>query len=320
MPLQYFSLVIIVNYLTLTSKNANRAKGVGLTAIVNCDNGQLVSLKAFNEEYMHDGGRASDDPSLIKPVKMGLDEIPSWNNSEIVMFPIVSSSRDHTVMYNGNKFPLDQHGIVRAMIPEIVRSTLQPDTASVHWNYEAGTQVDNSARHDSKPDSPGYVQLPFGFELVKTFIVNDVSVRTTLAIHNTGDTPFSYALGWHPAFTPQGSTKAGLFYYAKDSQIISLETLAQREKGSAIMLPGENEVSYFDAISKRGLTVKGDLGSMMLWSPNPKMFCIEPITEKAEKGTLFDLSVPGTYKNSVQPGEQREFTVEIFPTSFSSIL
>ena len=304
-----------MDYFTLSTRNAPSAAGQSLTAVINRANGQLVSVNAFDGEYMHEGGRAFDDPYLIKPVERNIGGNPSWANSEIVMFPIVSSSLDNTVMYNGKKFPLDQHGIVRAMTPEIVYSDSQPEKATILWKYIAGTQIDNSARNAVKPESPAHMQLPFGFELVKTFIVNDVSVRTTLLVRNTGDNPFSYALGWHPAFIPQGISQAGLFRDSADSSIITLDALAQMAAGRAKVLLGESEVCYDNSITERGLIVKADLGSMMLWSPNARMFCIEPITEKAEKGTHFDLSVPGTYNHSLQPGEQKAFTVEIFPRS-----
>lgn len=304
-----------MDYLTLSSRNVPSCADQSLTAVINRANGQLVSLKMFNEEYMHCGGRALDDPCVVQSQREVVGRNPSWPNSEIVMFPIVNSSLDNTVTYNGKKFPLDQHGIVRAMTPEIVHDSSQPEKATVLWKYLAETQVDNSARSALKPESPAHMQLPFSFELIKTFVINDTSLRTTLLVRNTGDNAFSYALGWHPAFTSQGNSYAQIFYDSEDKEIITLEDLARMETGLAKILLGETNVLHDNTFTSRRLIVRGALGSTMLWSPNSGMFCIEPITEKAEKGTPVDLSVSGTYKNSLKPGEQKEWTVEIIPCS-----
>ena len=73
------------------------------------------------------------------------------------------------------------------------------------------------------------------------------------------------------------------------------------------------DCKYINEKTGEGFKLKSDLGHLMLWAPTTDMFCIEPITEKKEKGTQIDLTPGKSYKNVMMSGHKKTYHVEITP-------
>ena len=276
-----------------------------LTAIINTDNGQLVGLLQPSDalDYMHGGGRSEDDYKR---------NTAGWPNSEILMFPIVSASKGNKIVFEGNKYDLDQHGIVRAIKPSISSPQDKNDTMDLSYDYESSQPVDNSIRNKKSAESPKTMALPFSFRFTKSHTVND-ALNTVLTIENTSDAAFSYALGWHPAFNPLGNSNEGFFFDAAGNRLMCLDSLVgftKRDGGLEIFYDG---IKYINEKTGEGFKLKSDLGHLMLWAPTTDLFCIEPITEKKEKGTQIDLTPGKSYKNVMMSGHKKTYHVEITP-------
>ncbi|MFA5796641.1 MAG: hypothetical protein WC916_01220 [Candidatus Woesearchaeota archaeon] len=280
-----------------TNKNA-------LTAIVNTANGQLFSINHNGDEYMHAGGRAEDD--ILRDTR-------GWSNSELIMFPIVSKSQDNTILYDGKTFPLGQHGIIRAMTPSVEYNENHPEEIDFVYCYTAETSIDNSLRFNKDSTNPQYMTLPIGFKVRKKHIVIGDALETRISVENNEDKPFCYALGWHPAFLTHGNSKQGRFYGYGGTHIGSLKKIMEASKSGAHALKDKEYVKYINKETGKGVELETDFGNIMLWSPASHLVCIEPITDKCEKGALIDLSPHESYNHTIYPGEKSEYTTLIRP-------
>ncbi|HIH32261.1 TPA: hypothetical protein HA235_06145 [Candidatus Woesearchaeota archaeon] len=284
-------------------------KHSSLTAIINNYNGQLISLNDGKDEFMHQGGRDKTDP---------LRNTEGWPNSDLIMFPIVSASKDNVIKYGPHLYPMDQHGIVRAMRPFIKSDESK---IIVKYIYRADTKIDNSLRHKKDPKNPEEMSLPFSFDMEIEYAVDYKLLHTSITVKNISDVAFGYALGKHPAFNSfTDDPKKGRFLDDEDMVImcsdefnddveLNLENLMEISKTGAKVLKNQSCAIYVHKNNR--ITVNSNLGDIMLWSPSKNLFCMEPITGKAKKGTLVDLSPNGTYKNVLNPGEAKRYNITI---------
>lgn len=296
-----------MSYTPIIDKKSN------VTATINNYNGQLISLKNI-VEYIHPGGRAIEDP---------LRDVEGWSNSDLTMFPIVSASKNHKIIYDGKTYPLDQHGIIRAMTPSITYDKKTASQVSIKYVYDLLTKIDNSLKHQKDSEKPAYMTLPFGFNLELIHSINDQRLNTAIRVKNNSNNAFCYALGRHPAFKScVENSKKGMFYNIKGDPImhkdnsnknvpLTLDILLEISKVSAKFLENQNYVLFYNEEEDSGIELQSDLESIMLWSPNKSLFCMEPITEKLEKGSVIDLSPKGSYKNILAPGEEKKYSMEI---------
>ncbi len=271
-----------------------------LRAILNARNGQIVSLKRGSKEFMQGGGRDSED-SLKQ-----LNDMRGWiNNSWITMFPIVNSSKDHKILYEGKLYDLSQHGTIRVMTPEI--SKLSDDALNVLYNYVAGTLLDNSYKHALNNAYPKDLMLPFDCSMKKEYKLSDVFAVKTI-IENTSSKSFCYAYGDHPAFVNKGDPEKCFFYSYNDWKM-SLKDV----KNAGDVVLKTDWIRFFNERGTEGLEVRSDCGMMQLWSPGFNVFAIEPITETLDNNIIHDLSGDGTgsYKLILKPGEKKTYNIEI---------
>jgi len=282
----------------------------GITALINPLNGQLVSL-FLRRELIHPGGRFSDDPKK---------DIDGWANSGLIMFPIVSASKDNVISYDGKKYALDQHGMIRSLVPicsltnDVKLKMKTINRCIVKYHYKKNAKVNNIKyvkNKDTKSINPKVMHLPFSFDLSEEYYINakEKRLEITTSIKNTSKKTFCYALGRHPAFILDSNNYMDCaFYDSNGKEVITLPKLIELSKASAYIMHGVKSVIAHDNHSKKGVRVWTDFGNIMLWSPKENMFCIEPITDRVGNNDIeLDLSSRGSYRDLLYPDKTKKY-------------
>ena len=229
----------------------------GITARVNLGSQQLCSLRCGNREWMHG---ASLPKSEQKP-----EDTLGWQQSELIMFPVVGPVKDNFLDIDGNEYSMAQHGISRHLPWELIERN--GVMARFRQLYLAGTPVANSKIEKG-------LVWPFSYRMEKTYELTGSGLKFTVTVTNESETPMRYSTGWHPAFKIHNP-----YFVAQDSdgdRRISLLEICEASLKSALVL-SRNELTLVDSGT---LTVTTDAPYIMLWSPaGSKMVCIEPTTQ-----------------------------------------
>jgi galactose mutarotase-like enzyme len=265
-----------------------------ITAKINPDNGQLVSLSADYTEYFHRGGITG-----YAGYKGN-----GWRNSEIVPFPIFGPAPGQKVRVGNDIFYLEQHGISR-YLKFMDETQKTADRITLIQEY-GGFNVVNP-KYTKENGHPKHMKwLPYTLE--KTFELTDNGLVCELKLTNGSDVEMPYMIGWHPAFKTQGSIENGVFI-AEGREAATLENVIKASvdsnKGACYVL-GQNTITYLDKKSGVGVKVSSnDFGKfVMLWSPGTDsgMFCIEHssqipgASEHFADKNKFELLKPGETK------------------------
>jgi len=105
-----------------------------------------------------------------------------WAFRAPILFPVVGASSDAQVRVDGRSYPMPQHGFARTL------------------DFDVVEQAEDEVRlrlEDSSDTRPHY---PFAFRLDVAIRLAPEAVHLRFSVHNTGDRPMPYALGYHPAF------------------------------------------------------------------------------------------------------------------------
>lgn len=244
-----------------------------LVARLNEENQQLVSLEHAGIEYMHGGGKSEANKEEVD--RLG------WQNSEIVMFPLVGPARNGHVLVDDDSFPMGQHGIVRHLAFTCIEQS------------EAGAAF--SLSHDGGPvrstnDAAAQYVWPYPFTMVKRYRLEGNRLHCLIEVTNKSATDMPYMLGWHPAFRLVGV----------GGQVVTIEkeyTLDAVKSASnhGALLLHERTVAYRSSEpNRRTVQLTADFGSTMVWSPGTApMLCIEPVTQFARfNGTNSSIEMP----------------------------
>jgi galactose mutarotase-like enzyme len=105
-----------------------------------------------------------------------------WADTAPVLFPVVGWTRGAHVTARGKSYPLGLHGFARAMAFAVA------DRGPDHVRLVLGSGPETRALY------------PFEFRLSVTYRLAGATLRTQLAIENTGDAAMPYACGLHPGF------------------------------------------------------------------------------------------------------------------------
>jgi galactose mutarotase-like enzyme len=258
----------------------------GISAVVNNENAQLVSLQRDKVEYMHGGGLPEEQKSA--------EDKKGWQNSEIVMFPIVGPAKENKIIIHGGEYPLGQHGIARHLPWSIMSQNAQGITFL--QEYDA-----------NEPVQHGKMAFPMAwshaYSMEKTYRLEKEKFVAEFSIQNRSSTPMPFMLGWHPAFR-MSDKKESVTITAND-QTITLDQVLEASMKSALFVTGK-EIMYTD--DEKSFTVRSDMGKFMLWSPaDTLLLCIEPVTDFLDKSGL--TGIPGHF--SILPEHEAKFYVEI---------
>jgi galactose mutarotase-like enzyme len=116
----------------------------------------------------------------------GLDYLwpaaPAWPRHAPVLFPIVGRLRDDTLVHDGQRYRMTQHGFARDR-----RFT---------WVERSPT----GCRLALTDDAQSRAIYPFGFRFEVAYAVTDATLAITFTVTNTGDMVLPASMGAHPAF------------------------------------------------------------------------------------------------------------------------
>ena len=216
---------------------------------VTIDQGQLVSFKKGNYEYIHQVGS------------------PGWGKSDDEMFPVIgpTDSAHFRVQTPRGEAVLDQHGLLRELTYKCINST---ETSAVfEKKYSAGTKVKNSKF--PKKSSEEWLSWPYHFSFKKQFNLTENNLEISFII--SGEEGMPFMLGYHPAFNLQSQNPV-ISNTKKEISLAEVMAVGSR----AYQVPDCTEIALKD---KNTITLKSEgFGSFMLWTEVTNMVCIEPIT------------------------------------------
>lgn len=232
-----------------------------------------VKSKKTGEEYMWQG-----DPKY-------------WGRTSPVLFPFVGSLKNKQFIYEGNAYPMEQHGFARDM-----ECTLVSISDSEIW-FKLCSSEETLAK------------FPFEFQLSIGYKLNRNEVKVLWKVKNPSEKVLYFSIGAHPAFNCPihgednkngyslyfgnvdeihhhgNTTDTGLALMNEDIVIPltdhTTEIVAEFFDRCTYMIEGKqtDTVGIVDPLGRRFVTVKFDMPLFAIWSPEKKnapFICIEP--------------------------------------------
>ncbi|MGB5941327.1 MAG: aldose 1-epimerase [Leeuwenhoekiella sp.] len=217
--------------------------------IAKIDQGELVSFREKDHEYIHQKGD------------------PGWGSSDTEMFPIIgpTAEADYKVLTPEGYSVQDQHGLLRAMHYEVETHT---ETSAVYIkNYKANESILNPKfPRKSKAE---FMSWPYDFSFKKEYTLSEKGLQIDFLISGPSGMPFM--LGYHPAFKLKTSKP---YVTSPTTEYILAQIMDVGDR--AIHVPDCDSMVIHDA---RELTIRSEgYGHFMLWSPARNMVCVEPVT------------------------------------------
>lgn len=105
-----------------------------------------------------------------------------WGGRSPVLFPIVGKAPGDHISVDGTRYPMGQHGFARR---------------SQFVLIEHGSDF---CRYELRSSPTSQSIYPFDFVLVLEHRLDGRAVVVTAELHNTGDRPMPFGIGFHPAF------------------------------------------------------------------------------------------------------------------------
>lgn len=281
------------------------------------DNGQLVSLEKEGVEYMHGGG---------KIVKGSLDKL-GWQNSIIDMFPVVGSVEGNMVLVDGQKYPMNQHGIARALQQYVSRY----DGGVIVASFTVPSRkVPNLKFDSSRPvslENNMWQHWPFAAEIMNRYRLLEDSLLIESEITNVGVEGMFYDYGKHPALKTHGYIAYAHIdlngSFARDLNgdryegNVSLEQIMKAPYNVLFIDGGADSLDFINDVGKIGMNMKskGFKGNWMLWMPSGQnvMFCMEPVT-RIPDGKVVNMN-DGSH-SFLMPDEVASYSLEMKPFQF----
>jgi len=271
-----------------------------LQAGINTKNGQLCSLQVVRDgqpvELMWGGGK----PEQLK-APHEKKEAGGWQNSAIVMFPLVSQALNDRITMDGQELSMPQHGIARYMQPVVCK---QGSTYLILAYVHNGNDVVQTPK--------GEVRFPRSFRLIAEYQVRQNSLDTHFEVENLSAKPLPFAFGWHPAFLDLG----GRVEIGHNTSTVEEITKASASAAhGAIILPGETDATYTSADGRVGVDMATQgFGNMQVWrqpSSQP-VLCIEPISALPQMKHAGEFAARQGYV-SLPPGQIKAYSVKLTP-------
>lgn len=218
------------------------------TTIVLIEEGEVVSFKKDDHEYIHQKGS------------------PGWRSADTEMFPVIGPTVEADYKVNTPKgFGIqDQHGLLRELSYEAV--SVSETKAVFKKTYTASMPVANSKMAMGTKEE---LYWPYNFEFTKEISVQNSQLEIIFTVKGEADMPFM--LGYHPAFK----------IYTEDAQILAGDRKVSIPEvravgGRALELANQSEIKLRDT-KEIQITTEG-FGHFMCWTEVPNMVCIEPIS------------------------------------------
>lgn len=273
---------------------------------------EAVSLKKDKTEYLWNG------------------DGKYWGRHAPVLFPFVGQVRDKKYRYDGQEYPMGQHGFARDS------------------EFTLTEQKDDELLFTLNSDEKTKKVYPFDFELqIRYTLLSSGELKVTWIVKNPGTKNLYFSIGGHPAFmcpiSGEGDWKDYRILFKKNGAPLSEITIRpitdggnvgnatktipldngmivptdELFSGDALILEGEqaDEISLVGPKGEAYLTVDFSSPLVGVWSPVGKhapFICIEPWYGRTDavdfKGSLEERE----YSNTLEPGGtfQKEFTVK----------
>ncbi len=137
----------------------------GLTITVSDAGAELMSLQKDGKEYLWHG-----DPAF-------------WGRRSPVLFPFVGQVRDKKYRFNGQEYPMGQHGFARDQI------------------FTLNGRTQNSLSFILRENKETLRVYPFRFELeIRYDLTAGGGLKVTWIVRNTEEETLYFSIGGHPAF------------------------------------------------------------------------------------------------------------------------
>lgn len=143
-------------------------------------------------------GFAAKGAELVSLVPQGGEEV-IWSGDPAVwpwhapnLFPLVGGLAEDTLIHEGRRYPIKQHGFLRHSVCEIVEEAA--DSCAFRLRDDAETRT----------------QYPFAFELTLRYRLEGDALHAAFELRNPAETPLHACLGTHPGFRwPLGAAPRG---------------------------------------------------------------------------------------------------------------
>lgn len=136
----------------------------GAAAVCTTSGAELISFKKDSKEYVWQG-----DPA-------------HWSGQAPVLFPVVCSAKDNTIIADGVTYPMPKHGIARSREFNVVEVT--PDSVTMELLSDEETMK----------------SYPYSFRLLVAHTVREDGFDTEYTVENTGNKTMHFCIGGHPGF------------------------------------------------------------------------------------------------------------------------
>lgn len=237
-----------------TIKMAN----AGTDIEINLANQQLFSLRRNGVEVMWPGGA----PESRRP-KTG------WQNSEIVMFPIVGAATNDKIIIGGKEYTMGQHGIARYIPWRIVN----PGAFSVNMvQYHYGKEGIRGKKDQISV-------FPESYRLAKTYYLGSGGeLGFKIDVSSESGNELHFALGFHPAFLTPNGTGTITNRNSSHSTAMSLDSIRNMD-GCVVRFEDSRSIEY--ATDSFKVTLTHNLGMAQVWDNGEGCVALEPITAES---------------------------------------
>jgi galactose mutarotase-like enzyme len=151
-----------------------------------------------------------------------------WANYAPVLFPIIGELKEGTYFYDGDRFQLPRHGIVRQN--PLVKLT---------------DQTDSSLTFSLEYDEDSLLVYPFRFSLSITYALDGNRIVVQHRVQNLDDKTMFFSIGGHPAFCiPRHDHENYEDYYLKFEKKETVSRWLLTDEG---LLSGETEPVLHDS-------------------------------------------------------------------------
>ena len=250
-----------------------------------------------------------------------------WTGRSPLLFPIVGRVRNDRIRVGGSEYELPKHGFAR------------------HSRFELEEATESRCRFGLRSNEGTLKQYPFPFRLDVTYGIENNTLTITASVINAGPSPMPVSFGFHPAFRwplPFGAPReAHVIRFEREEAapirrpvdgLIGRDAETSPVEGKTLLLRDslfEADALVFDHPKSRsvrygapsGGSIRVDFPDMPhlgIWTkPGAGFICIEPWQGHADPEGFNDefSAKPGVVL--VQPGESRNFIMEITVESTS---
>lgn len=247
-----------------------------------------------------------------------------WKRNAPVLFPFVGSLKNKEFLYDGQVYPMGQHGFARDMEFSFVSNN--------------GTE----AWFSLSSDDTTYEKYPFAFTLEIGYILSGNTLKVIWKVVNEDDKEMYFSIGGHPAFmcplNEEGKqtdyfiafdTDKDLTYsklsenglvYKKDNVLATnggnMQVTEHLFDEDALVVEGDqaHKVSLCKPDGNPYLAVSFDAPLFGLWSPAKKQapfICIEPWYGRCDDESFSGTLAEREYGQTLSVGETFEVSYDI---------